>query len=498
MSPPPPPPLLNTQQHSPSSNTRHKRWQIGGGMLMRGLTGRGRRAYLIVATLLFLLSMSLLILKSWATPRLPPILPDVGFTRGFSQHAAYHSRPLFSQKEWDNLIQEETQRGLVWFVQVSDVHLQRGADAKKEINHFQQFVDDTLSYVQPAAVLVTGDLTNSKTFGLKLSELPQEWLIYQRTVRDRVTRANYTLWLDLPGNHDNFDEVQHAHFRAYAVQPDIGATRVVSGGIGRPNITLLPLDASLKPGIRAFNFLGHLTLQHRQQLEKAVKHAAESGDVLLSYGHYPTNSIVSGGEEREVLAGSAAYLCGHLHAGLGLVNTMWTTHPSGMAEIELADWAHRHRYRILAIDGGKVVWLDVAHPTWPIVLLTALSRHQRTSTSLTFVIRLLVFSNEPISSVSLRVDDELGHWTDCQYNSGSLYTATLFLAPSTAPPTQADFIKALQVLVLHTSGSKSLLRVGMPGVGFEHPRPTLIAPLLLSIKLHSLEGVDTCCSLLQP
>lgn len=94
------------------------RWQIAG-MLMRGLTGRGRRAYLLVATSLFLLSMSLLILKSWATPRPPPILPDVGFTRSFSQHAAYQSRPMFSQKEWDNLIQEETQRGIVWFVQVS-------------------------------------------------------------------------------------------------------------------------------------------------------------------------------------------------------------------------------------------------------------------------------------------------------------------------------------------------------------------------------------------
>lgn len=41
-------------------------------------------------------------------------------------------------------------------MQVSDVHLRRGADAKGEINHFRQFVDDTLSYIQPAAVLVTG------------------------------------------------------------------------------------------------------------------------------------------------------------------------------------------------------------------------------------------------------------------------------------------------------------------------------------------------------
>lgn len=79
--------------------------------------------------------------------------------------------------------------------------------------------------------------------------------------------------------------------------------------------------------------------------------------MVLSYGHYPTNSIVSAGEEREVLAGSAAYLCGHLHAGLGLVNTMWTTHPSGMAEIELADWAHRHRL-VMSLCLNKILSYD--------------------------------------------------------------------------------------------------------------------------------------------
>lgn len=46
-----------------------------------------------------------------------------------------------------------------------------------------------------------GDLTNSKTYGVKLKEIPQEWAIYKHSVRDRLNVNVSTLWLDIAGNH---------------------------------------------------------------------------------------------------------------------------------------------------------------------------------------------------------------------------------------------------------------------------------------------------------
>lgn len=68
--------------------------------------------------------------------------------------------------------------------------------------------------------------------------------------------------------------MQHAHFRAHAVQTGLGSPghrlgTVVHGSEGR-NITLLPVDASLMPGLRAFNFLGYLSEEEYVRLQDAA------------------------------------------------------------------------------------------------------------------------------------------------------------------------------------------------------------------------------------
>lgn len=61
--------------------------------------------------------------------------------------------------------------------------------------------------------------------------------------------------------------------------------------------------------------------------------------------------------------------------------------------------------------------------------------------------RLLVFSNEEVLSVSVRVDDNLGHWITCQHRSGPLYTAIVDLQLEAWDPqvSEKDFVKNLQV-----------------------------------------------------
>lgn len=57
------------------------------------------------------------------------------------------------------------------------------------------------------------------------------------------------------------------------------------------------------------------------------------------------------------------------------------------------------------------------------------------------------------------------------------------------------FSLLLQVLVGNSSGSKSLLRLGMDGAGFERPRPSFLAASILSIKFH--EMVTSLASILK-
>ncbi|XP_045615253.1 transmembrane protein 62 isoform X2 [Procambarus clarkii] len=471
---------------------------------LRAITPRGRKIYLVTATGLFLLSISLLIIRS-LSGKLP--IRHLEFNEGFYQSQYSESSYLqYSRKDWEEKINKDSQRGLVWLVQISDIHLHMGA--VEEVQHFQEFVDDAITIIKPAAVLVTGDLTNSKTYGVKLAQLPQEWSIYQRSVKDRLALNNSTLWLDIAGNHDNFDEVKQAHFKAHAVQVDFGKSRTAKATVIRSihgqNITLLPLDASLKPGIRAYNFLGYLPDEEFKDLLNAAQEARTKGNIVLFYGHYPTSTIVSSKDLRKLLAMGSAYLCGHLHTGFGFIDPMWTRHPNGLMEVELADWFHNHRYRIMSVDNGQVTWLDITHPSWPVVIVSSVGRYPKGQASIRYIVRLLVFTNEEISAVSVRVDDNLGHWIACKHKYGPLYTATVDVQTDSWEPhaKEDDFVKNLQVLVGNSSGSKTLLRIGMEGAGFLRPQPSYFGSLILSIKLHDVflviyvTGVGTCCLLL--
>ncbi|ROT76445.1 putative transmembrane protein 62-like [Penaeus vannamei] len=271
---------------------------------LRVLTPRGRRIYLVLASGLFLLSISLLVARSWKLKsaagnflyheELQRTAEEIGSSFYYEPHK--EAERVFSHKE--------SKGGLTWFVQVSDIHLRLGAE--EEVQQFREFVEDAVTILKPAAVLVTGDLTNSKTYGVKLKEIPQEWAIYKHSVRDRLNVNVSTLWLDIAGNHDNFDEVNHSHFKSHAVQVSFENTQtarriIVTDGDGR-NITLIPVDASLKPGIRAYNFLGYLPDHEFRELQRAAKEGSACNAVPRAQqnSRRPWSVLARGGLQQEL------------------------------------------------------------------------------------------------------------------------------------------------------------------------------------------------------
>ena len=64
---------------------------------------------------------------------------------------------------------------------------------------------------------------------------------------------------------------------------------------------------------------------------------------------------------------------------------------------------------------------------------------------------MLVFTNEEIATVSVRVDDNLGHWINCHHLHGPLYTATVDIHYESwdKPANERDFVHNLKASLFH-------------------------------------------------
>lgn len=90
------------------------------------------------------------------------------------------------------------------FFQISDIHISIFQDEGR-INDFREFATRTLSAIKPKVVLASGDLTDAKDRDhLGSRQYEQEWKIYHDILESSQVR-NKTLWMDIRGNHGNFD-----------------------------------------------------------------------------------------------------------------------------------------------------------------------------------------------------------------------------------------------------------------------------------------------------
>ena len=61
-------------------------------------------------------------------------------------------------------------------------------------------------FISPAAIVVTGDLTDAKTEDFSGSgQYVEEWEQYYDIVNTGSDTGSGPVWLDIRGNHDNFD-----------------------------------------------------------------------------------------------------------------------------------------------------------------------------------------------------------------------------------------------------------------------------------------------------
>ncbi|GBP87324.1 Transmembrane protein 62 [Eumeta japonica] len=230
-----------------------------------------------------------------------------------------------------------------------------------------------------------GDLTDAKAKdNLGSSQVKTEWVYYYNIIKESGVTDNVT-WLDIRGNHDNFNirtiNSEENYFRKYSVQGAYNPKSYVHienrNGV---NIAFLGVDACPDPGLRRpFNFVGLLNKDEQQHILSLQAEAAIKADHIVWFGHYPTSCILSLDNDSEKIdirdvigkdLKSQVYVCGHLHAMGGLVREMYTRQRKGFLELELEDWKDNRMYRLAAIDHGIFSFVDQKHNVWPVILVT--------------------------------------------------------------------------------------------------------------------------------
>ena len=172
-----------------------------------------------------------------------------------------------SPRDGGHLWPGETAENIFWFIQISDIHLSLEGDPQQtRKKDLITFCKSTIPLVDPSFVLVTGDLTDAKfSDQIRSQQFKDEWLMYSEILTSSGVLEKYK-WLDLRGNHDNFDVQSHNpevdFYRTYAQKwqqhhetDSDSYIYIHQTQFGR--YSFIGLDACLHPGPRRpYNFFG--------------------------------------------------------------------------------------------------------------------------------------------------------------------------------------------------------------------------------------------------
>ena len=301
----------------------------------------------------------------------------------------------------------EAAPGVSWFVQLSDLHLSEfeelaGNFRERDLASFGAAV---LPGLRPSAVVISGDLADSRTRERRADQRAAEWEKYGRVLavlRNSSSGVGGNV-LDVRGNHDTFDVGARGgardcyfefsasgaawkHSRVRITTLESPFAEEADGAC--PPALLVGVDTSQDPGLRApTNFIGlayeNLLQELDFKLTKSTQQMATQGcqPLLIAYGHFTLSTIAYPERSLWVVPGQAtervedvlmrhgvvAYLCGHLHEVFGSKLHRMHASPENhfLAELEMGDWKFARRFRVMAVDNGALSFADMRYKPHP-------------------------------------------------------------------------------------------------------------------------------------
>ncbi|KAG5684385.1 hypothetical protein PVAND_013620 [Polypedilum vanderplanki] len=326
----------------------------------------------------------------------------------------------------------------MWFIQITDLHISKFKDPTR-IYDLRKFCSEVIPIVNPKFVIASGDLTDAKDAVLGSEQFLEEWQTYYKILTE-TNVMNKTKWLDLRGNHDNFN-VQYLYhktdlFRNFSSQgPFHKRSYLTQIQVDDSKFDILALDASIEPGTkRPYNFFGMIDEEELSRVENMLQKS--DSNYTIWFAHYPTSTILTpagymnirkfiGKHDKSVL-----FVNGHLHTMGTLINRMYTLHAEGFLELELADFMRTRRFRVAAFDNGLFSALDIQLNTYPLAIITNPKNMlfnnpfkenidlQAKSTH----IRILAFSKSSIVKCKIKINDE--EWKTCDKQTENFFTVS--------------------------------------------------------------------------
>ncbi|KAF9433045.1 Transmembrane protein 62 [Entomortierella beljakovae] len=287
----------------------------------------------------------------------------------------------------DDVVIGDSRDNIFYFIQVSDLHISRYRKASTA--NFYTFLSSALPFIDPAFVVVTGDVTDAKDINLSGSmQYMDEWITYRDALEESgvLTKRNGTFWHDLRGNHDCFDvPAWNSKENVFA---EMSATRTpgfmfdVKTDYGKYGF--VGIDACTKPGpARPYNFFGLFETPDMDNLKQRLDLTRDNNHTFV-FSHYPVTTTMFGetseGESfAELSKAFSVYMCGHLHTlKWGLGDALKSYQPSHFLELEVGDMKQHGIYRIMTVDHDMISFTDVSMPmtTIPSALIPSPKRNE--------------------------------------------------------------------------------------------------------------------------
>ncbi|CAM6101049.1 unnamed protein product [Calypogeia fissa] len=339
--------------------------------------------------------------------------------------------------------------GVTWVVQLSDLHLSLYYPERAQA--FEKLMPPIIAMIQPSLVIVSGDLTDAKNKdGSTTQQYEEDWIAYERGINAirKESGIELTSFYDLRGNHDKYG-VPYAnssldYYSRYSCNARQNRTGLVQ------SITLMDdkgwkilfvgVDDSMSVGLRGpSNIFGHPSDQTIDELDMRLSqwdNDTSTPVTKIVYGHFPmsfTTSSESGRRSQDVMTkhNISGFLCGHLHCKFG--RQLYKHHiTEGVGEFwewEMGDWRVNRMMRVVAIDHGRVSFVDVdlqpiskdvmngkelvmptiIVPTRPVDSRIMLRSSSTPDQAYRGGIRALVFSKSRPASVTASVFDSVAH-----------------------------------------------------------------------------------------
>lgn len=314
------------------------------------------------------------------------------------------------------LAQGTDEADLIWFAQITDVHVGKRAITPALLANFLEDLND---YVHPAFVVSTGDLVEGNYSLTKVWANPSEWILYDSVISSMADILNYDYY-DLPGNHDNWDNNNLSLFRQYS---HIGKTFDAihtSWTIRKGDSSALFVGISTADtvgGESPISHEGRITESELKYLRAELEQPADTKIVFSHHSPVETEwgyNIRETPEKKEFMellrtSGVKLYANGHRHKERILKE-------DGTLFLTADNWPH---FRLYAIDlkrGQSSSFQYDADPiTWPLILPVfpvnssqAIKSQRKLSPG--FSLEVLVFSRDVIESVS--IDPGTGNWLE--------------------------------------------------------------------------------------